>query len=115
MTTAFKPAAITAEMASEVEVHSFVADASDLGWPPGACPRTIETTMGNGLRFQLWIATQEWITLQHQASAVDRVGNPTQGAKDAQAKLAQLEAAGGRLRAIYRQANGCIVLRVYND
>ncbi len=47
------------------------------------------------------------ITLQHQAAAVDRVGNPTQGAKDAQAKLAQLEAAGSRLRikpSDYREA-----------
>ena len=77
-TNTFAPTAISADMITETEPHTFAVDASDLGWPAGAAwPRTIETTMGNGLRFQLWSASRD--------------------------------------HAIYRQANGCVVLRVFND
>jgi hypothetical protein len=76
--TAFKPAAISADMITETGPHTFVVDASDLRWPAGIeWPATIETTMGNGLRFQLWSASRDHAT--------------------------------------YRQANGIIVVSVFND
>jgi hypothetical protein len=77
---AFTPAPITSDMIEEIEVHTFVAEASDLGWRPwrGEWPRKVETTgIGNGLAFLLWSATAD--------------------------------------KATYRQANGCIVLKVFND
>lgn len=68
---------ITYKMVTETKLHSFSADASDLGWRPGFWPTKVETTIGNGLPFLLWSATED-------------------------------------VR-IYRQANGIIVLRVFND
>lgn len=68
---------ITSEQATEVETHQFVAEASDLGLPPGEFPRRIDTNMGNGQPFVF------------------------------QAFRAEV--------AVYRQAFGCIVLRLLND
>lgn len=39
---------ITREQVSEHSVHEFVAEASELGWPPGLVPREIMTDLGNG-------------------------------------------------------------------
>jgi len=72
---------ITRDMVSEVQVHEFRSDASDLGFPVGSWPRSIDTDMGNGLPFLLWSV----------------------GSRD------------DVRYAIYRQSNGVIVLRVYND
>ena len=34
---------------SEFGVGSFSVDASELGWPPGFVPKTVNTNLGNGL------------------------------------------------------------------
>jgi hypothetical protein len=51
---------ITKSMVTETELHTFVTEASDLGWPPGEWPNKVETDMGNGRPFLLWSATQDY-------------------------------------------------------
>ena len=67
---------ITRKMVDAMELHSFVAEASSLGWPPGKWPRTVETTLGNGLPFLLWsINDGEAIYRQSNGIIVLRVLN----------------------------------------
>jgi hypothetical protein len=68
---------ITRDMVSASDVHTFYADASDLGWPPGHWPNSVPTDMGNGQPFLLWSRIADY--------------------------------------ALYRQGNGVLVLRVWND
>ena len=42
---------VTPQNSAEVRVHEFVAEASELGLPPGCWPLTLHTTLGNGLKF----------------------------------------------------------------
>jgi len=42
---------ITASQVEEVEAHRFIADASDLQWPPGYFPEVLDTSLGNKLPF----------------------------------------------------------------
>jgi hypothetical protein len=44
---------ITAAHATEDKLHKWGADASDLRWPPGHFPQTLETDLGNGLELFL--------------------------------------------------------------
>jgi hypothetical protein len=41
---------ILSSQVEEIGTASFVADASDLGWPPGHWPHHVETNLGNGQR-----------------------------------------------------------------
>ena len=50
---------ITAQNAQEVECHRFLAEASELGLPPGEFPRTIGTTLGNQQPFVLLRRNEE--------------------------------------------------------
>ena len=51
------------------DVHRYVAEASDLGFPVGDYPRQLETTMGNGLPFLLWSRTESY-SIYRQANGV---------------------------------------------
>lgn len=42
---------VTPANALETQPHGWTVDASDLGIPPGAWPRFIPTTVGNGMDF----------------------------------------------------------------
>lgn len=44
---------VTQELVHEDKVHSFSAEASELGLRPGEWPRRLETTLGNGQPFIL--------------------------------------------------------------
>lgn len=47
------PNRITHDLVTEVSVHHFVADASELGWPPGFWPKTVPTSLGNSMPLML--------------------------------------------------------------
>ncbi len=68
--TAFKPAAIGYADVTETELHILVAEASDLGWPVGVWPATVETTIGNGQRLQLWSASREYRTYRQALGVI---------------------------------------------
>ncbi len=56
--------------------HEFLADASDLGIPPGPPPRKIETDIGNGKDF--WLTERwewGWVYMQIAGCVMLRVQN----------------------------------------
>jgi hypothetical protein len=68
---------------TESEVHTFTAEASSLGLPPGEWPVSLETEIGNR---QPFIRTSR-----------------------------KIDADGDTMWVTYRQALGCVTLRVFND
>jgi hypothetical protein len=62
--------------AIEVEVHRWTIDASQLGLRPGACPRILQTVLGNGRPF-LFVRTNEmgWVFEQELGCLTLRVWN----------------------------------------
>lgn len=59
---------IAVEKVTYTDLHRYVADASELGWHPGMCPREVELAVGNGLNFFLEKVDQ------HQISYVQLAG-----------------------------------------
>ena len=54
---------------TEIEPHRFVAEASDLGWPPGKIPLSFATNLGNGLPLRM-TAHDEHSYTYHQDGGV---------------------------------------------
>ena len=54
-----KPAAIARAQVTSNGLHRYVAEASDLGWPPGYFPKRLKTDLGNGQDLTLKSLTSE--------------------------------------------------------
>jgi len=76
---------ITFAQATEIGDFKFVSEASTLQWKPGELPPNIRTDMGNKQPF----------TLMHVNASDD--------------------CSGGWESAVFKQAFGCLVLKVFND
>ena len=62
---------ITAAMVSEVFIHEFAAEASELGWAPGVpWPMTLPTELGNGQPFVLTRATADGAVYRQSAGCI---------------------------------------------
>jgi hypothetical protein len=51
---------VSRDQVTEAELHSFVADASELRWAPGEYPTLIETDLGNGLAMIVTAVTKDY-------------------------------------------------------
>lgn len=60
---------ITSDIVSEISLHEFCVEASELGWKPGEFPALVETNMGNKLPFLTWAVTPDYV-LYRQANGI---------------------------------------------
>lgn len=58
---------ITADNVHEYQLHTFSAEASELGWAPGHWPLSIDTDLGNGCPFLL-IGRDEYVARYRQSN-----------------------------------------------
>jgi hypothetical protein len=63
-------ARITYAQVHEDQLHQFTAEASELGWPPGSWPRTVDTEIGNGLSLVLVDLTDAGATYRQSLGCI---------------------------------------------
>jgi hypothetical protein len=70
MTTSFQNTAINRNAVTQIKAHHFIAEASDLRWPPGFFPHQASTDLGNGQPLLLSLIEEDSAVYRQQYGCI---------------------------------------------